>query len=93
VADPQLRVDGTGIWVEFRLAGPKPEWQPESLSLRVLQLLEGATLGKAALSAALGQKKVSGPLNSAIRQLLAEAYVELTVPAKPASRLQQVGIV
>ncbi len=70
---------------------PQPESQPESasLALRVLLSLERGALGKAGISAALGQKEISGPLNAAIRLLKAERLIELTIPGKPNSRLQK----
>jgi len=52
-------------------------------------LLTDATLGKKALSTALGQRAISGQLNAALRQLLRSGLVELTLPDKPNSRLQQ----
>jgi hypothetical protein len=68
----------------------QPESQPESgsLAVRVLLSLEAAALGKAGISAALGQREVSGPLNAAIRHLKADHMIELTIPEKPNSRLQ-----
>jgi ATP-dependent DNA helicase RecG len=97
LTEPVLEADGVGICVEFQFPAlrpeSQPEWepesQPESLSLRVLQVLEKGALRKAAISAALGQKKVSGPLNQTIRQLLAEECIEYTIPSKPGSRLQE----
>lgn len=67
----------------------QPESPPESLERRVLRLLAAGPLGKAALSAALGQKEVSGHLNKLIRLLLADQTIEMTLPAKPNSRLQK----
>jgi len=69
-----------------------PELQPKSMDCRVLSLLAKNTLSKAELSAALGQKSVSGQLNKVIRRLLAEEFIELTIPAKPTSRLQRYSI-
>ena len=66
-----------------------PEWQPESLEARVLVLLAAGPLSKAALSAGLGHKEISGHLNRVIRLLLAEQTVEQAVPDKPNSRLQK----
>jgi len=62
------------------------------MDCRVLSLLAKNTLSKAELSAALGQKSVSGQLNKVIRRLLAEEFIELTIPAKPTSRLQRYSI-
>ncbi|MDO8722061.1 MAG: hypothetical protein Q7J31_07505 [Syntrophales bacterium] len=46
-------------------------------------------MGKAEISLALGQKKVSGQLNKIIHELLAENKIEYTIPEKPNSRLQK----
>ncbi len=49
-------------------------------------------MGKREISAALGQKEISGQLNKVIRTLLAAGQIELTLPDKPRSRLQQYRI-
>lgn len=67
----------------------QPEWQPESLEVRVLCLLESGPMAKAELSKSLGQKEVSGQLNKIIRLLLADQTIEHTIPEKPQSRLQK----
>ena len=67
----------------------QPESQPESMEQRVLALLVNGPLAKAAISAALGQKEISGHLNQVIRVLLADQTLEYTLPDKPNSRLQQ----
>jgi ATP-dependent DNA helicase RecG len=67
----------------------RPESQPESLGARVLQRLWRGCLSKAELSGGLGQKEVSGQLNRVIRILLAQGFVEYTIPDKPNSRLQK----
>ena len=67
----------------------RPESQPESLESRILGLLQQEPLGKAEISAGLGQKKVSGQLNKVIRSMVADQYIELTIPDKPNSRLQK----
>ena len=41
------------------------------------------------LSAALGQKEISGHLNQLMRRLVAEQWVAYTIPDKPQSRLQK----
>jgi ATP-dependent DNA helicase RecG len=46
-------------------------------------------MGKQQISAALGQKKVSGQLNKIIRTLVMSGQIEHTLPDKKASRLQQ----
>jgi len=70
----------------------RPESQPESLEVRVLRLLGEQPSSKAALSASLGHKEISGQLNKVIRLLLAEENIEYTVPDKPNSRLQKYQI-
>jgi len=67
----------------------QPESQPESLTASVMRILAGGPLGKAAISAAMRQKKVSGRLNAVIRALVAQGMIERTIPDKPNSRLQQ----
>jgi len=54
-----------------------------------LRLLAKAPMRKRDISAALGQKEVSGQLNKIIRKLLANGLIETTVPDKANSRLQQ----
>jgi ATP-dependent DNA helicase RecG len=76
------------LWHKAGAATPRPE----SLELRVLDLLAGVALSKSALSSALGPKEVSGHLNQVVRVLLAEQTVEYTIPEKPNSRLQQYRI-
>ena len=66
-----------------------PELQPQSLEARVLSLLVDGPLSKSELSNRLGHKEISGQLNKIVRLLLAERNVEMTIPDKPNSRLQQ----
>ena len=85
-----------GIMATFtRQPESQPESQPEppfSLEARVLNILVKAPMGKREISAALGQKEISGQLNKVIRTLLAAGQIELTLPDKPRSRLQQYRI-
>jgi len=67
----------------------QPGSQPESLRRRVLALLQGQTLGKAEISARLGQRSVSGQLTRVIRALIDQGLIECTLPDKPNSRLQK----
>ena len=62
---------------------------PESLNTRVLRILAGGPMSKAALSADLGQKAVSGRLNEVVRRLVIEGVLAPTIPDRPHSRLQQ----
>ena len=93
---PEFRYEHTGLWVVFAFRPeailPKAGSQPESISLeaRVLALLASAgPMSKSALSAALGQKEVSGHLNQLMRRLVADQWVAYTIPNKPQSRLQK----
>jgi ATP-dependent DNA helicase RecG len=70
----------------------QPESQPESLNIRVLMILMKKPCGKAEISNTLGQKEISGSLNNSIRNLLANALIEMTIPEKPNSRLQKYRI-
>lgn len=68
----------------------RPESRLESkLATKVVLMLDAATLGKLALAQGLGHKSVSGELNKQIRRLLDGGLIELTIPDKPNSRLQQ----
>lgn len=50
-------------------------------------------MGKRDISAALGQKEVSGQLNKVIRTLVANGLLEATIPDKINSRFQQYRLV
>jgi ATP-dependent DNA helicase RecG len=63
--------------------------ESDSLSERVLATLKGGALGKAAISAGLGQKQVSGPPHGVVRQLVDAGLITMTLPDKPNSRLQK----
>lgn len=68
----------------------QPESQPESLSRKVLEMLDsGHPLSKAEISLQLGQKKISGTLNQVIRELIQKGSIQYTLPEKPNSRLQK----
>ena len=70
----------------------QPELQPESslsIESQVLKLLGKAPMGKRDISAALGQKAVSGQLNKVIRAMIKTGLIEATIPDKATSRLQQ----
>jgi ATP-dependent DNA helicase RecG len=100
--EPQFEATQGGMAVTVfktpteQTASAQPESQPESrpesegeLKTKVLQLLANSALGKRELSAALGQKAVSGQLNKVVRKLLAADLIEPTVPNQLNSRLQQ----
>ncbi|GAB7015841.1 ATP-binding protein [Methanogenium cariaci] len=67
----------------------EPELRPESMETRVINVLRHGPMAKSAIATGLGQKSVSGRLNKVIRQLLADGYIEFTIPEKLTSRLQQ----
>ncbi len=83
--------------VETPVAGQvtqEPESRLESrleskLAAKVVLMLDAAALGKLALAQGLGHQSVSGELNKQIRRLLDGGLIELTIPDKPNSRLQQ----
>jgi ATP-dependent DNA helicase RecG len=56
-------------------------------------LLKPQALGKAEISANLGQKEVSGQLNKVIRALMDQGLIEYTLPDKPNSRLQKYRLI
>lgn len=90
---PELQTDRAHVATQPELQPElQPESRPRSLETRILTLLKDAPLSKSELSSGLGQKSVSGQLNKIIRQLLAEGFAELTIPEKPASRLQKYRI-
>ncbi|MDY0206402.1 MAG: helix-turn-helix domain-containing protein [Pseudomonas sp.] len=83
ISTTQLELEDSGL--ESRL-----ESRLESaLAARVILLLKEQTMGKAELAQRLGHVSVSGALNRQIKHLLVQDLVELTIPDKPTSRLQQ----
>ena len=54
-----------------------------------MRLLADGPLSKAALASALGHRAVSGGLNRAVRRLVVDGTLALTVPDSPRSRLQE----
>jgi len=68
---------------------PAARVQPESLSDNVLKILGKGPLPKAAISKQLGQKEISGQLNTVILNLRQHGLIEYTIPEKPNSRLQK----
>ena len=67
----------------------QPESRPESLDIRILKLLNAGEQSKVGISAALGQKEISGQLNHVIRNLIDDELIDRTIPDKPQSRLQK----
>lgn len=71
-------------------AGSEAESKAESLSIRVLTALQnGGALSKAHIAEAQGLRHVPGQLNAQVRALLNHGHIEMTLPEKPNSRLQQ----
>lgn len=68
----------------------RPESRPESgLADRILQCLVDRPLGKAEIAKSLGHKGVSGQLKRQMTWLQNQQLIEMTLPEKPNSRLQQ----
>ncbi len=63
--------------------------RPESLKTRILRQLATGPMSKAELSRNLGQRRISGQLNTVIRQLITDGNIEYTIPENPRSRVQQ----
>jgi ATP-dependent DNA helicase RecG len=70
----------------------RPESQPESIEMRILAYLAAKELSKAELAEKLGNKEISGHLNSVLRTLASDGHAEWTIPGKPTSRLQKYRI-
>ena len=64
-----------------------------ALKARIVLLLREKPLGKQEISTQLGQKAISGPLHRAIRELVAQGWLAMTLPDKPQSRLQKYRLV
>ena len=60
-----------------------------NLAAKVVLLLREQPLGKIRLAESLGHKTVSGELNKQVKHLLTRQWIEMTLPEKPSSRLQQ----
>lgn len=56
---------------------------------RIMLLLQEKPMGKTDIAKMLGHKGISGGLNKQIRRLLSLGLIEMTLPDKPTSRLQQ----
>lgn len=91
--DPEWFEAGSSTTVTLRpVRMPQLESELESqlkFDDRILATLLFAPRSKRSISESLGQKQVSGPLHRAVRELLAEGFIEQTIPDRPQSRLQQ----
>lgn len=73
--------------VDYRL-----ESRLESMSIRILKILQEKELSRKEIAIYLGHKAVSGALNKGIKLLLDHRYIEHTIHAKRQSRLQKYRI-
>lgn len=101
--EPTVEYDGGGVWLRWAWQVPDDVAQPSQSQLgselesqlgselesRVLAALKDTPLGKSAIATALGQRQPSGALHVAIRRLVGEGALALTLPDKPSSRLQK----
>lgn len=59
------------------------------IASKIMLLLQNKPMGKAEIAKMLGHKIISGELNKQIKRLLSFEFIEMTLPEKPTSRLQQ----
>jgi ATP-dependent DNA helicase RecG len=69
------------------------ESQAESLTERIVALLAAGPRSKSEIAASIGIRGVTGNLNQAVRKLLAEGVIVMTLPEKPNSRLQKYRLI
>lgn len=75
--------------VRFRAPVSRAESRAESLDQRILTALRAGQLSKSRLASKIGMPSVTGQLNRSVGALVDLGLVELTVPGKPNSRLQE----
>ena len=68
------------------------ESRAESLEWRILSLVQAGEVSKSSIAGKLGLMSVTGQLNRAVTALVKRGLVELTLPAKPNSRMQKYRI-
>lgn len=67
----------------------RPEWGAESVHHRIMVALAAAPASRSEIAAAIGHKSITGSLRQALADLMADGFVEYTIPQKPNSRLQK----
>lgn len=75
--------------LDLRLESQLESRLESALAAKVMLLLHSKTLSKSELAGLLGHKTVSGELNKQVKALLNHAFIEMTIPDKPSSRLQK----
>ena len=67
--------------------------QPGAINEKIITALASGPLSKAGIANSLDLGGVTGYLNRAVRELLAEGRIEYTVPEKPNSRFQKYRLI
>ncbi len=91
-AEPESRLESrleSEAEPESRLESQLESRLESNLAATIILLLAEASAGKAELARLLGNKTVSGELHKQIKRLQTLGMIEMTLPDKPNSRLQQ----